>query len=59
MLKRSQIIADTNNLICLTNKVLYNKYNKEFKSYNKDNSKVYLVILSIINKEILTALEYK
>jgi len=50
---------DTNNLIRLTNKVLYDKYNKELKQYNKDNGKVYLVILNIINKEIITTLEYK
>ena len=31
ILKRSQIITDTNDLIHLTNKALYNKYNKELK----------------------------
>jgi hypothetical protein len=31
ILKRSQIIADTNNSICLTNKALSDKYNKELK----------------------------
>ena len=55
----SQIIINTNNLIHLTNKKLYKKYNKEFKQYKKENSKVYLVILSTINNKILTALEYK
>jgi len=39
--------------------VLCNKYNKEFKQYNKDNGKAYLVILGTINKEIITALEHK
>ena len=57
--KKSQIITDTNNLICLTNKALYSKYYKEFKQYNKDNSKVYLLIFSIINNKILTTLKYK
>ena len=46
-------------MICLTNKELYKKYNKEFKQYNKKDSKVYLVILSIINNKIFTALKYK
>ena len=39
--------------------MLYNEYNKELKQYNKDNGKVCLVILGIINKEIITALEHK
>ena len=50
---------DTNNLIRLTNRALSNKYNKEFKQYSKENGKVYLVILSIINNKIITALEHK
>ena len=50
---------DISNSIHLTNKVLSNKYNKELKQYNKENSKVYSVIFSIINNKILTALEYK
>ena len=50
---------DTNNLICLTNKILSNKYYKEFKQYNKDDSKVCLIILGIINNKIITALEHK
>ena len=36
---------DTNNLIRLTNKVLSNEYNKEFKQYSKEDSKVYLIII--------------
>ena len=59
ILKKSQIIINTNNLICLTNKELYKEYNKEFKQYNKEDGKVYLVIFGIINNKILTALEYK
>ena len=50
---------DTNNLICLTNKTLSNKYYKELKQYSKEDSKVCLVILSIINNKIITALEYR
>ena len=50
---------DTNNLIRLTNKALFNEYDKEFKQYSKEDGKVCLVILSIINNKILTALEYK
>ena len=46
-------------MIRLINKKLYKKYNKEFKQYNKEDGKVYLVIFSIINNKILTALEYK
>ena len=38
--------------------MLCDKYNKEFKQYNKNNGKVCLVILGIINKEIITALEH-
>ena len=59
ILEKSQIITNTNDLICLTNKKLYKEYNKEFKQYNKKNSKVYSVIFGIINNEILTALKYK
>ena len=58
ILKRSQIIADTNNLIHSTNKALY-KYHKEFKQYNKDDGKACLIILGTINNKILTALEHK
>ena len=50
---------DTNDLIRLTNKALSNKYNKEFKQYNKEDGKVCFVILGIINNKIITALEYK
>jgi len=50
---------DTNNLIRLTNKVLSNKYNKEFKQYSKEDGKVYLVILGIIDNKIITTLEHK
>jgi len=39
--------------------VLYDEYNKELKQYNKEDGKVYSVILSTINKEIITALEHK
>ena len=46
-------------MIRLTNKELYKEYNKEFKQYNKEDGKVYLVILSIINNKILTVLEHK
>ena len=46
-------------MIYLTNKELYKEYNKEFKQYNKEDGKVCLVILSIINNEILTALKYR
>ena len=59
ILKRSQIITDTNDLICLANKVLSNKYNKELKQYSKKDSKVCSVILSIINNKIITVLEHK
>jgi hypothetical protein len=59
ILKRSQIIADTNNSIRSTNKALSNKYQKEFKRFDKDDGKVYSAILSTINNKILTALEYK
>ena len=59
ILKRSQIIADTNNSIRLTNKALYDEYYKEFKQYNKDDGKVCLIILGIINNKIITTLEYK
>ena len=59
ILKRSQIIADTNNSIRLTNKALSNEYDKEFKQYSKEDGKVCLIILSIINNEILTALEHR
>jgi hypothetical protein len=57
--KRSQIIINTNNLIYLTNKALSNKYNKELKQYTKDNSKVYLIILGIVNNEIFTTLKHR
>ena len=50
---------DANDLIRLSNKALYKEYYKEFKQYNKDDGKVYLIILSIIDNKILTALEYK
>ena len=50
---------DTNNSIRLTNKALSNEYKKELKQYSKEDGKVYLVILSIINNKILTALEHK
>ena len=50
---------NTNNLIRLTNKALSNKYNKELKQYNKEDGKVYLVILGTINNKIFTALEHK
>ena len=50
---------DINNSIHLTNKVLSNKYNKELKQYTKDDSKVYLIIFSIVDNEILTTLKYK
>ena len=50
---------NTNNLIYLTNKVLSNKYKKEYNQYSKENSKICLVILGIINNKILTALKYK
>ena len=59
ILKKSQIIININDLIYLTNKELYEEYNKEFKQYNKEDGKVYLVIFSIINNKIFTALEYK
>jgi hypothetical protein len=59
ILKRSQIIADTNDLIRSTNKALLNEYHKEFKQYNKEDGKVCLIILGTINNEILTALEHK
>ena len=39
ILKRSQIITDTNNLIHLTNKALSNKYKKELKQYSKEDGK--------------------
>ena len=50
---------DINNSIHLTNKVFSDKYYKELKQYSKKNSKVYSVILSIINNKIITALKYK
>ena len=50
---------DTNDLIHSANKALSYEYNKEFKQYSKEDGKVCLVILSIINNKILTALEYK
>ena len=50
---------DTNNLIYLTNKALSDKYHKELKQYDKEDGKVCLVILNIINNEILTALKHK
>ena len=50
---------DTNNLIDLTNKVLFDKHYKELKQYSKEDGKVYSVILSIINNKIITALKYK
>jgi len=59
ILKRPQIIADTNDSICSTNKALYDEYHKEFKQYNKDDGKVCSIILGTINNEILTALEHK
>ena len=46
-------------MICLTNKELYEEYNKEFKQYNKEDGKVCSVILGIIDNEIFTALEHK
>ena len=39
--------------------MLHDEYNKEFKQYTKDNSKVCSIIFSIVNNEILTALKYK
>jgi len=51
--------VDTNNSIRLTNKALSNEYKKELKQYSKEDGKVYLVILGIINNKILTTLEYK
>ena len=50
---------DTNNLIRLTNKVLSDEYDKKFNQYSKEDSKVYLVILGIINNKIITTLEHK
>ena len=50
---------DTNNLICLTNKVLSDEYDKELKQYNKEDGKVCSIILGTIDNEILTALEHK
>ena len=59
ILERSQIIIDTNDLIRSTNKALSDEYNKELKQYSKEDGKVCLVILGIIDNEILTALEHK
>ena len=53
------MITDTNDLIRSTNKALSNEYNKEFKQYSKEDSKVYLVILGIIDNKIITPLEHK
>ena len=50
---------DINDLIYLTNKVLFNKYNKELNQYNKKDGKACSVIFGIINNEIFTTLEHK
>ena len=50
---------DINDSICLTNKALFNKYNKELKQYNKEDGKVCSVIFGIIDNKILTTLKYK
>ena len=57
--ERSQIIMDTNDLICSANKALSNEYEKKLEWYNKEDGKVCSVIFSTINNEIITALEHK
>ena len=59
ILKRSQIITDTNDLIYLTNKAFTDKHKKKLDQYTKENSKACIAILSTINNKIITALKHK